>query len=51
MVLFPKDDSLSIGETVPAYIDKAQTWVCYGTIQRGGVWQKANTYDGAVFRY
>ena len=26
---------LSIGETVPAYIDKAQTWVCYGTIQRG----------------
>ena len=35
MVLFPKDDSLSIGETVPAYIDKAQTWVCYGTIQKG----------------
>ncbi|MFQ8978529.1 MAG: TRAM domain-containing protein, partial [Veillonella sp.] len=25
MVLFPKDDSLSIGQTVPAHIDKAQT--------------------------
>ena len=32
MVLFPKDDSLSIGQTVPAHIDKAQTWVCYGSI-------------------
>ena len=32
MVLFPKDESLSIGQTVPAYIDKAQTWVCYGSI-------------------
>ena len=35
MVLFPKDDELTIGDTVPAYIDKAQTWVCYGTIQKG----------------
>lgn len=32
MVLFPKDDSLTIGQTVPAHIDKAQTWVCYGSI-------------------
>lgn len=32
MVLFPKDESLKIGDTVIAYIDKAQTWVCYGTI-------------------
>ena len=30
MVLFPKDDSLSIGQTVhQPHIDKAQTWVCY----------------------
>jgi len=32
MVLFPKDESLKIGDTVPAHIDKAQTWVCYGSI-------------------
>ena len=34
MVLFPKDESLAVGMTVPVYIDKAQTWVCYGTIQK-----------------
>lgn len=32
MVLFPKDESLKIGDTVPVHIDKAQTWVCYGSI-------------------
>lgn len=32
MVLFPQDDALSIGDTVQARVDKAQTWVCYGTI-------------------
>lgn len=32
MVLFPKDDNLKIGDTVTAHIDKAQTWVLYGTI-------------------
>ncbi|ETS93432.1 tRNA (N6-isopentenyl adenosine(37)-C2)-methylthiotransferase MiaB [Veillonella sp. AS16] len=32
MVLFPKDESLKIGDTVSAHIDKAQTWVCYGSI-------------------
>jgi len=32
MVLFPKDENLHIGDTVKARIDKAQTWICYGTI-------------------
>ena len=32
MVLFPKDDSLKVGDTVTAHIDRAQTWVCYGSI-------------------
>lgn len=32
MVLFSKDESLKIGDTVSAHIDKAQTWVCYGSI-------------------
>ena len=32
MVLFPKDDSLKVGDTVMAHIDRAQTWVCYGSI-------------------
>lgn len=32
MILFPKDESLSIGQTVKARVDKAQTWILYGTI-------------------
>ena len=32
MVLFPENPGLHIGDTVQAHIDKAQTWVCYGTI-------------------
>lgn len=32
MVLFPKDPSIQPGDLVDARIDKAQTWVLYGTI-------------------
>jgi len=32
MVLFPKQDSLHIGDTVDVRIDKGQTWVLYGTV-------------------
>lgn len=32
MILFPKDESLKIGDTVNARVDKAQTWILYGTI-------------------
>lgn len=32
MVLFPKDPSIKPGDLVEARIDKAQTWVLYGTI-------------------
>ena len=32
MILFPKDESLHIGDTVQARVDKAQTWILYGTI-------------------
>ncbi len=33
MVLFPKDETLQVGDTVTAHIDKGQTWVLYGTIK------------------
>lgn len=32
MILFPKDESLAIGQTVKARVDKAQTWILYGTV-------------------
>lgn len=32
MILFPKDENLAIGQTVKARVDKAQTWILYGTI-------------------
>ena len=32
MILFPKDESLEIGQTVNARVDRAQTWILYGTI-------------------
>lgn len=32
MVLFPKQDSLKIGDTIDVRIDKGQTWVLYGTV-------------------
>ena len=32
MILFPEDPDLSIGDTVEIKVDRAQTWVCYGTI-------------------
>ncbi|WP_251453956.1 tRNA (N6-isopentenyl adenosine(37)-C2)-methylthiotransferase MiaB [Veillonella intestinalis] len=32
MILFPKDENLAIGQTVQACVDKAQTWILYGTI-------------------
>lgn len=32
MVLFPKQDSLHIGDTIDVRIDKGQTWVLYGTV-------------------
>lgn len=32
MILFPKDESLKIGDTVMAHVDKSQTWVMYGHI-------------------
>lgn len=31
MVLFPKEEGLSVGDTVKVRIDKGQTWVLYGT--------------------
>ena len=34
MILFPEDSDLHVGDTVKAKVDKAQTWVCYGTIQK-----------------
>lgn len=36
MVLFSREDSISIGDTVKARIDKAQTWVLYGTVMNKG---------------
>lgn len=32
MILFPKDENLKIGQTVNARVDRAQTWILYGTI-------------------
>lgn len=32
MVLFPKDERLSVGDTASVHIDKAQTWVLYGSL-------------------
>lgn len=32
MILFPKDEALQIGQTVNARVDRAQTWILYGTI-------------------
>ena len=32
MVLFPKQDSLKIGDTIDVRIDRGQTWVLYGTV-------------------
>ena len=32
MVLFPKQDSLKVGDTIDVRIDKGQTWVLYGTV-------------------
>ena len=32
MVLFPKQESLHIGDTIDVRIDKGQTWVLYGTV-------------------
>lgn len=32
MILFPKDASLQIGDTVTVRVDKAQTWILYGTV-------------------
>ena len=32
MVLFPKQDSLKVGDTINVRIDKGQTWVLYGTV-------------------
>jgi len=32
MVLFPKQESLKIGDTIDVRIDKGQTWVLYGTV-------------------
>lgn len=34
MILFPEDPDLRVGDTVKAKVDKAQTWVLYGTIQK-----------------
>lgn len=34
MILFPEDPDLHVGDTVKAKVDKAQTWVLYGTIQK-----------------
>lgn len=35
MVLFPKDDSVSIGDTTEVYIEKGQTWILKGHLQKG----------------
>ncbi|KXB87256.1 tRNA-i(6)A37 thiotransferase enzyme MiaB [Veillonella sp. DNF00869] len=32
MVLFPKQETLKIGDTIDVRIDKGQTWVLYGTV-------------------
>ena len=32
MVLFPKQETLNIGDTIDVRIDKGQTWVLYGTV-------------------
>jgi len=32
MVLFPKQETLKVGDTIDVRIDKGQTWVLYGTV-------------------
>ena len=50
MVLFPKDDELTIGDTVPAYIDKHKRGSATAPFKRGKNGNKINTNDGAIFR-